>query len=223
MNIKKFVKSQNMKFIKGFELINNTRGQWTDFENRVKSTYQPLIDELKENFKFEYFYLHTRKELTHESNNTNQNFIQFYMGNHPVGVVKNEHNPETGKIKKIEFLVENGGTLLFTQSPRGEVIVLIYPCKSDVIKYDDEHLVYKIFKNPCGISTKHLTRIIKFYFNYVYITSYLGKANIFNRLRIMWIKFRVGFDILKFGKAIFEATKTSVEIISGVSGIPVTK
>jgi hypothetical protein len=59
MDFKEFVERQNTKFVKGFELINNNRGQWADFENRVKETYQPLINELKENFKFEYFYLHT--------------------------------------------------------------------------------------------------------------------------------------------------------------------
>jgi hypothetical protein len=142
------------------------------------------------------------------------------MGNHPVGIIKNEQNPVTGNTKRMEFLVENGGTLLFTQGPRGEVVILIYPCKSDVIKFEDEHLVFKIFKSPCSISNKELIKIIKFYFSYVYFTSYIGKANIFDRLRIMWIKFLVGFDILKFGKGIFEAAKTSIEIISGVSGIP---
>jgi hypothetical protein len=216
MDIKKFVKRQNTKFINGFELINTNRGQWADLENRIKNNYQPLINELEKNFKFEYFYLHTRKELAQGDSNTNQNFIQFYMGNHLVGIVKNEQNPITSKTKRMEFIIENGGTLLFTQGPRGEVMIVIYPCKTDVIKYEDEHLVYKIYKNPSSISDRQLIKIIKFYFRYVYFTSYIGNANIFDRLRVLLINFRVGFDILKFGKKIFEAAKTSIEIISGV-------
>jgi hypothetical protein len=142
------------------------------------------------------------------------------MGNHPVGILKNEHDITTGKIIKRELIIEIGGTLLFTQGPRGEVVVVIYPCKSALIKFEDEHLVYKIYRNPSKISDKHLIKIVKYYFKYIYITSYIGESNIFDRLMILWIKFRAEFDILKFGKKIFGVIKTTIELISGVYGIP---
>jgi len=218
MNYKKFVKKQNKKFIKGFEQKNDYRKQWSSLEKRINKIYSPLLEELKNDFHFEFFYLKSRKDFTSNKSNTNQNFIQFFMGNHMVGILNEERDNVSGKIKS-NLITESGGALLFSQGPQGEVLVAVYPCKSDVFKYEDDHIVYKIYKNPCRITEEKLIKIVKFYFRFMYMSSYVGNINIFDRLKILWIKFRVGFDILKFGKSIFGALKASIEIVSGVKGI----
>lgn len=77
MDYKKFVQKQDKKFVKGFERVSNYRKQWNDFENRLYSEYQPLINELKENFRFDFFYLKKRSDFTNSNEKTNQEFIQF--------------------------------------------------------------------------------------------------------------------------------------------------
>jgi hypothetical protein len=135
-----------------------------------------------------------------------------------LGIKQDEKDQFTGK-RSSKLVSETGGALLFTQGPQGEVLVLIYPCDSEVLKFNDKHITYKIYAYPCKITKQELQKIIKFYFRFVYMTSFVGRIGLTDRLRLGWIKFKVGFDILKFGKSVFGVAQKALEIVTGVSGL----
>ncbi|TDW52720.1 hypothetical protein EV144_1011412 [Flavobacterium sp. 270] len=120
------------------------------------------------------------------------------MGKHPMGII-NKIKDENTNLSGTELLSEKGGTLSFSQRPQGEVMIILYSCKSEVYNFEDEFIIYGIYSSPNKITSKKLKRIIRFYFKFMYITSFVGKVTYGDRLHIMLIKLRSKFDLLKFG------------------------
>lgn len=205
MDNSQFAKGQNAKFKKGFERVIENRERWKNLKLRVGLYYDPLLKELNEHFKYEFFYLSFSEDYFEENESLNQNFIQLSMGSHPVGIISSIKNAENKKQSSI--VTEKGGTLSFSQGPQGEVMVLIYSCQSDVFKYEDDYLVYGIYKTPEKITELKMKRIIKFYFKFMYITSIVGHATIYDRLLIGFVKMRGKFDLLKFGSTVLKIFK----------------
>ena len=216
MNYQKFVKKQKELFLNGFERVNRNRHEWQNFNDRVKATYNPLLSELKLHFQFDFFYLIETKDIPHKKEKENQNFITLYMGSHPTGIVTTKVKED--KSFSTELSVEKGGQLVFSQGPQGEVLVLMYACRSDEFKFHDDYIVYKIYASPLKITRRTLHRIVRFYFRFIYVSSYLGQVNSIDRIRIAYIKWRSKFDILKVGKSTFDVIKSVIELKSGLTG-----
>lgn len=217
MDYTKFSKKQNSKFQRGIERVEENRKRWADLKLRVKRYYQPLLDELKEHFKFEFFYLSFSEDYFTQEQSLNQNFIQISMGSHPVGIISNIKNAENNTT--LNIITEKGGTLSFSQGPQGEVMVLMYSCKSDVFKFEDDYIVYGIYRSPEKITKRRMERIIKFYFKFMYITSIVGHTNTYDRLIIIFVKMRGKFDLIKSGGAVLKIFKKLLKTTASANGL----
>lgn len=196
MRVFKYTKRLHARFIKGFNNLNDRRQDWKQFEERVRKTYKPILEELTlEKFEFNNFDLQSRKDFYPNEGETNQNFIQLKMGLVHIGITQT-------KTSSSEFLIEKGGILSFTQDPQGKVVVVLYPNTSEVLEFDKKHIIYRVYKNPSKLTSYRLLRIIRFYFRFMYATSFVGHHTFVMRVRLALIHFRVYFDILKFGKAL---------------------
>lgn len=211
MNYSKFSIQQNKKFKSGLQRVIDNRKDWEYLKSNVKSVYNPLLKELKENFKFEFFYLSFSEDYFDKKEFANQNFIQISMGKHPMGIIKKIKDENTDRSGS-ELLSEKGGTLSFSQGPQGEVMIIIYSCKSEVYNFEDEFIIYGIYSSPNKITAKKLKKIIKFYFKFMYITSFVGKVTYIDRLQIMFIKLRSKFDLLKFGQNMFKVFQSLINL-----------
>lgn len=208
MRFLRYTKTQRNRFVNGFNSLNERRLQWKEFEQRVRLTYKPILEELTlDKFEFNNLYLQSRKDFFPDEGETNQNFIQLKMGIVHIGIAKN-------KLSSTELLIENGGILSFTQDPQGKVLVVLYPNKSEVLEFNDKYVVYGIYNSPAKLTNFKLLRIIRFYFRFMYATSFVGKYTFVMRVRLMLIRFRVYFDILKFGKALIPGISAMLGTLS---------
>lgn len=217
MNYTQFAKEQDAKFKKGAHRVDENRKRWENLKLRVKIYYNPLLKELKEHFELEFFYLSFSEDYFNKNESLNQNFIQISMGSHPVGIISKIKNAESKNNSTL--ITEKGGTLSFSQGPQGEVMVLVYSCQSDVFKYEDDYIVYGIYKSPEKITERRMKRIIKFYFKFMYVTSIVGNSNTFDRLYINFVKMRGKFDLLKFGSSILKIFKGLLDTTAQAHGI----
>tara|TARA_B100000949_G_C14262701_1_gene443574 strand:- start:471 stop:1130 length:660 start_codon:yes stop_codon:yes gene_type:complete len=217
MDYTKFAQEQNAKFKKGAERVDENRKRWENLKLRVGIYYEPLLAKLKEHFEFEFFYLSFSEDYFNKSESLNQNFIQISMGSHPVGIISKIQNSESNKNSTL--ISEKGGTLSFSQGPQGEVMVLMYSCKSEVFNFEDDYIVYGIYKSPEKITERRMKRIIKFYFKFMYITSIVGKSSIYDRLLISFVKLRGKFDLLKFGNSVLKIFKGLLQTTSQTYGL----
>jgi hypothetical protein len=213
MNIQRFTKRQRDRFIKAHDDLNSRRLAWISFEERVRKVYNPILEELTlEKFHVIDFRLKSRKEIFPEENETNRNFIQLKMGMISIGLTEFEPNSK-------KLLFENGGILLFSQDPQGKVIVIFYPCKSEVYQIKEDHIVYGVYKHPSKLRSFKLERLFRFYLRFMYRTSILGKPSLIMRTRLMLIRFRVYFDVLKFGKALIPGMSAIIGTLSDSKGL----
>lgn len=212
--IKSFAKKQNDIFKRGHRRISSNRQQWEAFSILANQTFQPVLEELKEIFEFENFYLSEGKDYSTTKHNKNQNFINFKMGSHSNGILTQTQGVLGQYSSSVS--VEKGGQLVFSQGPQGEVLVIIYACSSDAFQFNDKYIVYRIYASPAKLSPKKLMRILRFYFRFIYISSYIGKITLLDRVRISLIKLRMKFDILKLGKSVIETAKTIIELKAGI-------
>ncbi|MFV9482259.1 hypothetical protein ACNI3T_00400 [Christiangramia sp. ASW11-125] len=217
MDYIKFAKEQNIKFQEGIKRVEENRKKWENLKLRVEAYYKPLLKELKEHFKFEFFYLSFSEDYLEKKQSLNQNFIQISMGSHPVGIISNIKDAKTNE--KSGIISEKGGTLSFSQGPQGEVMVLIYSCKSEVFKFEDDYIVYGIYKSPEKITKNRMSRIIKFYFKFMYITSIVGKSSTSDRLLINFVKMRGKFDLIKFGSSALKIFKGLLDTTFKANGL----
>ena len=98
-------------------------------------------------------------------------------------------------------------------------MVLMYSCKSEVFNFEDDYIVYGIYKSPEKITERRMKRIIKFYFKFMYITSIVGKSSIYDRLLISFVKLRGKFDLLKFGNSVLKIFKGLLQTTSQTYGL----
>ena len=72
--------------------------------------------------------------------------------------------------------------------PNGMVAITVYPCTSKVAKYEDDYIVYKIYRSPSKISEKEVRKILVFLFDYWRLTTCLNRDFFFSH---PILKFRI--------------------------------
>lgn len=98
--------------------------------------------------------------------------IQLFCGQHPVGNTKEE------------WIQESGCTLVISQGPLGNVIVLLYPFESEVIRRKKSRIIWGHFDGPEDIADHVLACMIKDFLTYERVSSALFAESAGDRKRV---------------------------------------
>lgn len=163
------------------------REAWEGFKQRGHSVFEKLINEFKEESFFGNLFIEPEGSSLTETKNQNTLCVRF--GTRPTGIIRIEYNPD-GSMKSGKSNFEEGGALLFSQSPNGRVACIIFGSKSDILKPKDEYFIYKFYDSPSSISTWKIWKAVNAFFWYARITSHINGFSIWNTFKLDFYKIR---------------------------------
>ena len=188
------IKNQLKKFEKSEKGVHVARTEW----DKTKKLVQNIISTTKTDSGIQLYF----REINYSfsiTNNTINDVIKTFKNkdcfiidspNYPLGIGEDEIRRTDGKVtgKKTSLEPENGPSIVFFQMPNGMVAITVYPCTSKVAKYEDDYIVYKIYRSPSKISEKEVRKILDFLFDYWRLTTCLNRDFFFSH---PILKFRI--------------------------------
>lgn len=210
------IRNSVQRFAYGAARVRNNRYQWNYFVQRLVKILEKSRSIVIEEKVADVAYIidSTNDEITDQTQ-MNQNVVQFMWGSHSTGISTVKRADNGAKTSK-KIIVEEGGALVFSQGPQGEVAVILWPFMSEVhqrglpfaeydldvkIKYDvfpavpffanikivdKPYILYKIFKSPCHLTNFSIKKTVRFFFAYSAVTSLFGHPS---RLEKIWVQF----------------------------------
>ena len=193
----KMIRNQLKKFEKSEKGVHSSRAEWKETKELVKS----IISTTKTDYGIGLYF----RELNYSfsiTDNVATDVIKTFKNNdcfiidspnYPLGIGEEETRRTDGKVtgRKSSAEPESGPSIVFFQMPNGMVATTVYPCTSKVAKYQDDYIVYKIYRSPSKISEKEIRRILNFLFDYWRLTTCLNRDFYFShpilKFRI-WLK-----------------------------------
>lgn len=203
MNYEKFCIKENKKMESEIKNLQKRRDEWDNLKKKVNDITNNIIKTCKENEFWENLYL-TQDTDCNLIKTTNQNFINIKFGKHPTGISINKSNT-IKKSDNYSLVIEDGAQLIISQGPSGQIIFILYPPKSDILKTEKEYFILLYFSDPTKIKNRHIEKSIKnlFWINRIY--SYSHSISRIDALHILlwrnWKKFSIWF-VLNFIKNI---------------------
>lgn len=216
-----YLQELNIEYQNGYKKVLNRRNEWADFQSRavdllkqIASTGNKLTNEGK---YYEFLYVLTQDDNMIVKKPINRGFIQFYAGQHPMfGIVDDTINIRTGQVTGTKSYIEKSGCLSIVQNPNGEVFFIVYASSSELIKWEDEYIVIKHFSTPSKIKYHHIKEAVEFYLRYAQITSYNCSPNLWDNIKISWIKFRFTSLLKLIPKGLGIATRIAIAVKTGI-------
>lgn len=92
----------------------------------------------------------------------NKSFMRYKIGKRYTGVSETVIDP-TARISTSTGSYEDRGSLLITQDPKGGVLFIVFPSKSDVFGWNNEFIILNRFSSPSKISHNDLIKAMIFY------------------------------------------------------------
>lgn len=213
MDIKKYIKKQTKKYKHGYDNVQQRREAWKNLYARTMKIFKDIETESNnQNFSEKIYIIDSSKNPIEKTQN--QNYMGLQMGLHPIGISKQVNDPITREYSD-STVIERGGQLVFSQSPKGKVVIFLHPSKSDVVKIQDEYLIYKIFKHPNDVTIRKIYKSIKLFFWYSYISSCFGDFACFDRAKIWLLKKKYK----NIGKYFASFIKNVIGIISTIKPV----
>lgn len=188
------IKNQLKKFEKSEKDVHLARTKW----DGTKKLVQKIISTTETDYGIRLYFREINYSLS-MVNNTVIDVIKTFKNNdcfiidspnYPLGIGEDEIQRTDGKVtgKKTSLEPENGPSIVFFQMPNGMVATTVYPCTSKVAKYEDDYIVYKIYRSPSKISEKEVRKILDFLFDYWRLTTCLNRDFFFSH---PILKFRI--------------------------------
>lgn len=146
-------------------------------------------DENNKGFPYRLFCYQASKDVNAET-------VQFGMGLNYTGIEKKDVKYSINGVERSsKKYYEKQCSLVFSQSPDGLVMVLLYPYKSDCHKRNEDYIILYNRLLPEDITRALIDKILKNFAFYARISSLNGVAagySIYDRVRLFKMKF---FDI----------------------------
>jgi hypothetical protein len=163
-NWNKLFSKLNKKQSKDKQLAWDRRLQWECLESEINRIFAKINQIAKENMFYENMYIETTDEMHNRDGvDNNQKAIFIFFGNRPTYLRKIEY--KNGLVVRKKIVTETGGCLTFSQSGKGEVVVLYNFPKSEA--YSRKELVYPIYSAPFSLLIwnrriyRHIYRFIR--------------------------------------------------------------
>lgn len=185
--IEDLIKKQRKLYTSHMKSVDNRRQGWNSFRKRAKEIFQQILTEFEKDHFFDTLYIQEANFQLIERKN--QNTLTLKFGNHPTGISTREYSLD-GDLKSGKAEVERGGALHYSQGANGQIVCIIYGCKSELIKPKDEWFLFKRYNNPDDIDEKELLKATKAFFWYTRITSYITRFSILDTFKLDYFKVR---------------------------------
>jgi hypothetical protein len=184
---KRIIGKQRMLYHLDANALRQKREAWGAFEQRGHDVFDKLINEFNEESFFGNLFIEPEGSSLIEKKHQNTLCVRF--GLRTTGIVRIEYNLD-GSMKSGKSNIEEGGALLFSQSPNGRVACIIFGSKSDLLKPKDEYFIYKFYDSPSLISTWQIMKAVNAFFWYARITSHINGFSIWNTFKLDFYKIR---------------------------------
>ena len=181
------IEKQRKLYTSHMKSVEDRRQDWISFSERAKKIFKQILSEFDKQPFFDTLYIDEGSFPLIERKN--QNTITLRFGNHPTGIGTTEYYTD-GKLKSGKAEIERGGALHYSQSPNGQIVCIIYGCKSELIKPKDEWFIFKRYKSPKDINEKELLKATIAFFWYTRITSFITHFSILDTYKLNFYKVR---------------------------------
>lgn len=188
------IKNQLKKFEKNEKGVHVARTEW----DKTKKLVQNIISTTEKDYGIRLYFREINYSLKMTNNAVidviktfkNKDCFIIDSPHYPLGIGEDEIRRTDGKVtgKRSSTEPENGPSIVFFQMPNGMVAITVYPCTSKVAKYEDDYIVYKIYRSPSKISEKEVRKILDFLFDYWRHTTCLNRDFFFSH---PILKFRI--------------------------------
>lgn len=151
----KFIKKEKAKLEEGISELERRRSEWS---KQAKSTILSVSDEYAKNANDAgYPY---RLIVNVGSEDLNYQTVQIGFGINCTGILTKERQSSGDQVNEIQRkIIEKGCALVFSQSPSGEVMVLLYPYKSEVHSRAETNIMLHAGLHPEKITKKLVKNI----------------------------------------------------------------
>ncbi len=200
----------NKRFSNDLKKVQERRDKWNEFS---ESTFKYFGD-IKTTSNKSNFFETINYHRSDSSKIINQNYLHFWAGKKYTGISSTytvvDESTRSGVRTKMEGIVEDSGCLSILQAPKGMVFFIIYPCKSKVLEWKDEYLIYKRYKSPENIEYADIKEAVEFYLKFMLFTSFCSEPNLLEKIELWWMKFRFAKHWWKMFKGVGTAAKLSM-------------
>ena len=188
MNITKdLIEKERKLYDSQMKSVEERRQDWGSFSERAKKIFTQFLSEFDKQTFFDQMYID--EGIPPFIERKNQRTITLKFGSHPTGIGTTEFCPD-GKFKSVENQIERGGALHYSQAPNGQIVCIIYGCKSELIKAKDEWFIFKRYNSPEDINEKELIKATRAFFWYTRITSFITHFSILDTYKLDFYKVR---------------------------------
>jgi hypothetical protein len=171
---KSFYEELNHLWITRNEQIIWKRQQWKNLKEKAIKIFKQVIKEAKEANFYENLYIISSDDERFKVKYEGLHFVQLVMGSHPTGISKIEYD---GFNPKSQPIIEEGGALSIAMGITGNVVIMLFPCKSELHRYEKEYLLLDIFSYPCLVKEHHIKKAVKRFLQFCITTSYVSIYN----------------------------------------------
>lgn len=165
-----FIKKEKEKLEKSISELQRRRSEWS---KQAKSTILSVSGEYAKNAN-EAGYPY-RLIVDVGSEDLNYQTIQVSFETNYTGILKKEHQYTGAQVKERQRkIIEKGCALVFSQSPPGKVMVLLYPYKSEVHSRTETSIMLHAGLHPEKITKKLVKKYLDQTVRYARISSLNG-------------------------------------------------
>lgn len=180
----------NKRFNKDLIRVQERRTNWNNFSEQAFNHFA----EIKKTSEDANFFETINYHRSDPAKTVNQNYLHFWAGRKYTGMSNTytvvDESYRSGVKTVMDGIVEDSGCLSIVQAPNGMVFFILYPCKSKVLRWNDEYIIYKRYKNPKDIGYVELKEAVEFYLKFMLFTSFCSEPNFLERIKLGYMKFK---------------------------------
>lgn len=153
--------------------------QWPGLATKVAEHFSQVALKARDANYPENLYVHR---------DDSERIVQLFSGVHPIDVThkRDQYGEKTG----LQVHTEEGAALVVSQSTIGYSAIILYPYKSQKLRQNNSHIIWKVFDSPKGITSRVLNAATKDFFTYMRVSSAVLAESRLDRLRIRYLEFR---------------------------------
>ena len=212
--MRNYLKSLNDKKMKSLRSSHLSKQDWASLHALATQIFTRIRDEAKSSEFYDFLYIIDDQHSMVQTKPNFTKFIQFYIGSRPSGRADQEFDNQ-GRLIRSEIEVINGGALVISQNPAGEIAMAMFP---DTIKGQnpDAPFVYSFFRKAGEVQYHHLKEAAEDFLSYLIITSPNHSKSRYDKVELYFIQRKYKEDAWPIAK---ELASWALRLLSFSKGI----
>ncbi len=184
--MKNYLESLNDKKMKSLRSAHSSKQDWTSLHALATQIFNRIKEDARSANFYDSLYIIDNQHSMIQTKPNFTKFIQFYIGGRPSGRYSQEFDSHD-RLLSSEIEVINGGALVITQSPAGEIVMEMFP---DTIKgrNPDAPFVYSSFRKAGDVKYHHIKEAAEDFLNYIIITSPNHSKSCLDKVELYFIQ-----------------------------------